>query len=140
MNDTLKDTRAPRSLVHNGNSYYRIGGTKILTDMGAIFYCAENNSTLKMDKEGNVLETDFQSLFKNKLFNPLSESRVYYSNNVGLGGDVMMPIVIRRLSFLKLKNKHIMKKIKGQRHTIIAFKQPEDLAQFRIYFSEFFVG
>lgn len=138
MNDIVTDIRAPRSLVHNGNSYYRIGGTKISKDLGTIFYCAENNSTIKMNADGNISETDFQSLFKNKLFNLLTSSRVYYTNDVR-HGDIMMPIVIRRLSFLKLKNKHILKNVNGKRHAIILFKQPEDLSQFRVYFSEFFV-
>jgi hypothetical protein len=142
MSDEVVKVSAPRSLVHNGNSYYRIGSTAF----PAIYYCAENNLALslsfKEEMQGfkeEIQEIDFQAMFKNKLFNPLTEKRVYYSNDVRFG-SIMMSIVIRRLSFLKLKNKHIMKKVKGVRHTIIMFKTPEDLTQFKFYFSDFYVG
>jgi hypothetical protein len=138
MSEELKEVRAPRSLEHNGNSYYRIGGLHISPFTGAIFYSAEKNSTVKMNVDGTIEETDFQSMFKNKLFNPLNETRVFYTNGVSYG-TVIMPIVIRRMSFLKLNSKHIMKNVKGKRHTVISFRTAEDLTQFKFYFSDFFV-
>jgi len=148
---------APVNIDYNGVRYTRLGNknmnyvSKFHTDvrgfwlLASLYHDAATDMVLEYTCENHITQSDFKTYFFGKLFKQHKENEIitnFQTYNWGMDfssvryGHLARTMIYNRMKFLNLKNKKFHKK----GYNVIRFQTSEDYAQFRLYFSDYFVG
>lgn len=146
-----QSAKAPLKIEYNGAIYYRLGGTdmtyvsKFHKDvrgfwlLASLYYNPATNLVIELTCDGHKTESNFQNTNHIQLFEDAGENIVCWILGYFRYRHSHEHIIIKRMAWLGLKPRKYVKKINGTYRDVMKFKTPDDYAQFRLYFSEYFL-